>query len=132
MSFKTAGIFHACRCWSAHASCWFAWVPVRRRILFRPALRRPAATRRDRQNPDAILFEEPTPELVGEVLGVMRSLADEGMTMVVVTHEMGFAREDRVLFLDHGLLVDQRTSEDVLARPQNARTQDFLRRIPPS
>jgi polar amino acid transport system ATP-binding protein len=105
---------------------------VRRRILFRPALRRPAATRRDRQNPDAILFEEPTPELVGEVLGVMRSLADEGMTMVVVTHEMGFAREDRVLFLDHGLLVDQRTSEDVLARPQNARTQDFLRRIPPS
>jgi polar amino acid transport system ATP-binding protein len=89
-------------------------------------------------NPDAILFDEPTsaldPELVGEVLGVMRSLADEGMTMVVVTHEMSFARDvaDRVLFLDRGLLVEQGTPEDVLARPQNARTQDFLRRILPS
>ncbi len=89
-------------------------------------------------NPDAILFDEPTsaldPELVGEVLAVMRSLADEGMTMVIVTHEMGFARDvaDRVLFLDGGLLVEQGTPEDVLTRPQNARTQDFLRRILPS
>ena len=89
-------------------------------------------------NPDAILFDEPTsaldPELVGEVLGVMRSLADEGMTMVVVTHEMGFARDvaDRVLFLDGGLLVEQGAPEDVLTRPQNPRTQDFLRRILPS
>jgi len=89
-------------------------------------------------NPDAILFDEPTsaldPELVGEVLGVMRSLADEGMTMVVVTHEMGFARDvaDRVLFLDHGVLIEQGTPEEVLTRPQNPRTQDFLRRILPS
>lgn len=89
-------------------------------------------------SPDAILFDEPTsaldPELVGEVLGVMRSLADEGMTMVVVTHEMGFARDvaDRVLFLDHGILIEQGAPEEVLARPQNPRTQDFLRRILPS
>lgn len=89
-------------------------------------------------NPDAILFDEPTsaldPELVGEVLGVMRSLADEGMTMVVVTHEMGFARDvaDRVLFLDGGLLVEQGAPGDILARPQHPRTQDFLRRILPS
>ena len=86
-------------------------------------------------NPDAILFDEPTsaldPELVGEVLSVMRSLADDGMTMVVVTHEMGFARDvaDRVLFLDGGLLVEQGPPEEVLARPQHPRTQDFLRRI---
>lgn len=89
-------------------------------------------------NPDAILFDEPTsaldPELVGEVLSVMRSLADEGMTMVVVTHEMGFAREvaDRVLFLDGGVLVEQGTPAEVLGRPQNARTQDFLRRVLPA
>jgi len=88
--------------------------------------------------PDAILFDEPTsaldPELVGEVLAVMRSLADEGMTMVVVTPEMGFAREvaDRVLFLDGGVLVEQGSPEAVLSRPQNPRTQDFLRRIQPS
>lgn len=89
-------------------------------------------------DPDAILFDEPTsaldPELVGEVLGVMRTLADEGMTMVVVTHEMGFAREvaDRVLFLDGGVLVEQGRPDEILSRPQHARTQDFLRRILPS
>ena len=85
--------------------------------------------------PQAILFDEPTsaldPELVGEVLGVMRTLADEGMTMVVVTHEMGFAREvaDRVLFIDHGVIVEQGPAAEVLGRPQHARTKDFLRRI---
>jgi polar amino acid transport system ATP-binding protein len=85
--------------------------------------------------PKAILFDEPTsaldPELVGEVLAVMRSLADEGMTMVVVTHEMGFAREvaDRVLFLDHGVIVEQGKAADVLSNPQHPRTQDFLRRV---
>jgi polar amino acid transport system ATP-binding protein len=85
--------------------------------------------------PKAILFDEPTsaldPELVGEVLAVMRSLADEGMTMVVVTHEMGFAREvaDRVLFLDHGVIVEQGKALDVLSNPQHPRTQDFLRRV---
>jgi polar amino acid transport system ATP-binding protein len=85
--------------------------------------------------PKAILFDEPTsaldPELVGEVLAVMRSLADEGMTMVVVTHEMGFAREvaDRVLFLDHGVVVEEGPAADLLSNPRHARTQDFLRRV---
>jgi polar amino acid transport system ATP-binding protein len=85
--------------------------------------------------PKAILFDEPTsaldPELVGEVLAVMRSLAEEGMTMVVVTHEMGFAREvaDRVLFLDGGVIVEQGRAPDVLSNPQHPRTQDFLRRV---
>jgi len=85
--------------------------------------------------PKAILFDEPTsaldPELVGEVLGVMRKLADDGMTMVVVTHEMGFARDvaDRVLFIDGGVIVEQGTAKSVLDKPQQARTQDFLRRV---
>ena len=85
--------------------------------------------------PEAILFDEPTsaldPELVGEVLGVMRKLAESGMTMVVVTHEMQFAREvaDRVLFIDGGVIVEQGPSREVLNNPQNSRTQDFLRRV---
>ncbi|NGM37827.1 amino acid ABC transporter ATP-binding protein [Methylobacterium sp. DB0501] len=85
--------------------------------------------------PDAILFDEPTsaldPELVGEVLGTMRGLAEEGMTMVVVTHEMSFAREvaDRVLFLDGGVIVEEGAAREVLGRPQQPRTQDFLRRV---
>ena len=85
--------------------------------------------------PEAILFDEPTsaldPELVGDVLRVMRGLADEGMTMIVVTHEIGFAREvaDRVLFLDGGRLVEQGPAAEILNRPQNPRTQDFLQRV---
>jgi polar amino acid transport system ATP-binding protein len=85
--------------------------------------------------PKAILFDEPTsaldPELVGDVLGIMRKLADDGMTMVVVTHEMGFAREvaDRVLFIDGGVIVEQGAAKSVLDQPQHARTQDFLRRV---
>jgi polar amino acid transport system ATP-binding protein len=85
--------------------------------------------------PKAILFDEPTsaldPELVGDVLGVMRRLADDGMTMVVVTHEMGFAGDvaDRVLFLDGGVIVEQGAAKSVLNQPQHARTQDFLRRV---
>jgi polar amino acid transport system ATP-binding protein len=85
--------------------------------------------------PKAILFDEPTsaldPELVGDVLGVMRKLADDGLTMVVVTHEMGFAREvaDRVLFIDGGVIVEQGAAKSVLNQPQHARTQDFLRRV---
>jgi len=85
--------------------------------------------------PKAILFDEPTsaldPELVGEVLGVMRKLADDGMTMVVVTHEMGFARDvaDRVLFIDGGVIVEQGEAKSVLNAPQHARTQDFLHRV---
>ncbi|MDB5938128.1 MAG: amino acid transporter ATP-binding protein family [Polaromonas sp.] len=85
--------------------------------------------------PEAILFDEPTsaldPELVGEVLGVMRKLAEAGMTMVVVTHEMQFAREvaDRVIFIDGGVIVEQGPSKELLNNPQNPRTQDFLRRV---
>jgi len=85
--------------------------------------------------PQAILFDEPTsaldPELVGEVLAVMRGLAEDGMTMVVVTHEMGFAREvaDRVLFIDGGVIVEQGPAKSVLSQPSHPRTQDFLRRV---
>ncbi len=85
--------------------------------------------------PKAILFDEPTsaldPELVGDVLAVMRSLADDGMTMLVVTHEMAFAREvaDRVLFLDGGVIVEQGPARAVLGAPREPRTQDFLRRV---
>jgi polar amino acid transport system ATP-binding protein len=85
--------------------------------------------------PEAMLFDEPTsaldPELVGDVLGVMRALADEGMTMIVVTHEMGFAREvaDRVCFLHSGSIVEEGPAAQVLGAPRQARTQDFLRRV---
>ena len=86
-------------------------------------------------NPDVMLFDEPTsaldPEMVGEVLDVMKDLAREGMTMVVVTHEMGFAREvgDRVLFMDEGLVVEEGTPEQIFGNPQNRRTQDFLSKL---
>ncbi|MFB8189563.1 amino acid ABC transporter ATP-binding protein [Microbacterium sp. NPDC055988] len=86
-------------------------------------------------NPDMMLFDEPTsaldPELVGEVLQVMRSLADEGMTMLVVTHEMGFAREvgSRLIFMDGGHIVEEGDPREVLANPQHPRTQDFLSRV---
>ena len=86
-------------------------------------------------NPDIMLFDEPTsaldPEMVGEVLDVMKELAAEGMTMVVVTHEMGFAREvsDRVLFMADGGIVEEGTPEEVFDNPQNERTQDFLKKV---
>ncbi|MFD5213543.1 amino acid ABC transporter ATP-binding protein [Microbacterium sp. NPDC058345] len=86
-------------------------------------------------NPDMMLFDEPTsaldPELVGEVLQVMRELADEGMTMLVVTHEMGFAREvgSRLIFMDGGHILEQGDPREVLASPQHPRTQDFLSRV---
>ena len=85
--------------------------------------------------PKIMLFDEPTsaldPEMVGEVLAVMQALAEEGMTMVVVTHEMGFARQvaDRVLFLDEGLIVEQGAPVDLFDRPQEERTQRFLRNV---
>ncbi len=85
--------------------------------------------------PKVILFDEPTsaldPELVGEVLKVMQQLAEEGMTMAVVTHEMGFAREvaSRVLFLDQGRILEQGAPEEILKNPKNERTRDFLRRV---
>ena len=85
--------------------------------------------------PKMMLFDEPTsaldPEMVGEVLQVMRDLALEGMTMVVVTHEMGFAKEvgDRILFMDGGYIVEQGTPEQVFDNPQNERTKDFLSKV---
>ena len=85
--------------------------------------------------PQIMLFDEPTsaldPEMVGEVLGVMQTLADEGMTMVVVTHEMGFARQvaDRVLFIDEGLVVEQGAPDDLFDRPQQERTRRFLSNV---
>ncbi|WP_086821314.1 amino acid ABC transporter ATP-binding protein [Allokutzneria sp. NRRL B-24872] len=86
-------------------------------------------------NPEVMLFDEPTsaldPELVGDVLGVMRQLADEGMTMLVVTHEMQFAREvaDRVLFMDGGYVVEEGKAEQVIGAPREERTRSFLARV---
>ncbi|MBC1491829.1 amino acid ABC transporter ATP-binding protein [Listeria booriae] len=86
-------------------------------------------------NPDVMLFDEPTsaldPEMVGEVLQVMKSLAKEGMTMVVVTHEMGFAKEvaDRVIFMDGGYIQEEGTPEQIFTHPQNERTQSFLGKV---
>ena len=86
-------------------------------------------------NPDIMLFDEPTsaldPEMVGEVLAVMKQLARDGMTMVVVTHEMGFAREvaDRVLFMDDGIIVEEGTPEEIFSNPKNPRTIDFLNKV---
>ena len=85
--------------------------------------------------PDVMLFDEPTsaldPEMVGEVLAVMKQLAQGGMTMVVVTHEMGFAREmgDRILFMDDGVIVEQGSPEELFGNPQNPRTVDFLSQV---
>ncbi|MCQ4086188.1 amino acid ABC transporter ATP-binding protein [Saccharibacillus sp. JS10] len=87
--------------------------------------------------PEVILFDEPTsaldPELVGEVLEVIRSIAREGITMIVVTHEMGFARDvaNRVVFMDGGVIVEEGTPDDVFQRPKEERTKQFLRRITP-
>lgn len=85
--------------------------------------------------PDVMLFDEPTsaldPEMVGEVLNVMKDLAKEGMTMVVVTHEMGFAREvgDRIIFMDNGSIVEQGTPNEIFSNPKNPRTIDFLSKV---
>ena len=86
-------------------------------------------------NPEVMLFDEPTsaldPEMVGEVLSLMQELADEGMTMIVVTHEMGFAKEvaNRVLFMDEGVIIEQNTPEELFGNPQHARTKDFLSKV---
>jgi len=86
-------------------------------------------------SPDVMLFDEPTsaldPEMVGEVLDVMKKLAADGMTMVVVTHEMGFAKEvgDRILFMDEGIIVEEGTPDEIFSNPQNPRTRDFLSKI---
>lgn len=86
-------------------------------------------------NPKVMLFDEPTsaldPEMVGEVLDLIKQLADEGMTMVIVTHEMGFAREvaTRVLFMDEGLIVEENTPEEIFTNPSNSRTKEFLSKV---
>jgi polar amino acid transport system ATP-binding protein len=86
-------------------------------------------------NPKVMLFDEPTsaldPEMVGEVLDLIRQLADEGMTMVIVTHEMGFAREvaTRVLFMDDGKIVEENTPNEIFANPKNPRTKEFLSKV---
>ena len=86
-------------------------------------------------HPEVMLFDEPTsaldPEMVGEVLEVMKQLAEEGMTMLVVTHEMGFAREvaNRVLFMDGGIVQESGTPEEIFGNPQNPRTQSFLSKV---
>lgn len=86
-------------------------------------------------NPEIMLFDEPTsaldPEMVGEVLDVMKNLAKDGMTMVVVTHEMGFAREvaDRVLFMDEGVIMEEGSPEEIFGNPKNERTKNFLAKV---
>ncbi len=87
------------------------------------------------QEPEAIMFDEPTsaldPEMIGEVLDVMQELAEEGMTLIVVTHEMGFAREvaDRVIFMDNGRIIESGTPEEIFEHPQSERLQDFLAKV---
>ena len=86
-------------------------------------------------NPDVILFDEPTsaldPELVGEVLNVIRKVADEGMTILIVTHEMNFAREvaDRVLFMENGVIVEDAPPEEFFEHPKNERIRQFIRKV---
>ena len=86
-------------------------------------------------DPKVMLFDEPTsaldPEMVGEVLEVMKDLADQGMTMVLVTHEMGFAKEvgDRILFMDKGQIIEEGRPEDLFNTPQEERTRDFLSKV---
>ena len=86
-------------------------------------------------NPDIILFDEPTsaldPEMVGEVLQLMKELAQEGMTMMVVTHEMGFAREvaNRVMFINEGVIAEEGTPEEIFGAPKSQRLQEFLSKV---
>ena len=86
-------------------------------------------------DPDVILFDEPTsaldPEMVGEVLDLMKSLADEGMTMVIVTHEMGFARKvaDRIVFMCDGLIAEEGTPEEIFSNPKHPKLKQFLQSI---
>ena len=96
---------------------------------------RVAIARAMAMNPEVLLFDEPTsaldPEMIGEVLDLMKELADTGMTMVIVTHEMGFCREvsDRVLFMDEGYIKEEGTPEQIFKNPQNPRLRDFLSKV---
>jgi len=111
-----------------------AYVNARPRQLSGGQKQRVAIARALCMNPDVMLFDEPTsaldPEMVGEVLKVMRKLADDGNTMLIVTHEMQFAREvsDRIVFMDKGVIVEQGTPDEVLLNPQHDRTKAFLQR----
>ena len=96
---------------------------------------RAAIARALAMEPEYMLFDEPTsaldPEMVGEVLGVMKRLAEDGMSMIIVTHEMGFAREvaDRVLFMDGGIILEEGRPQDIFSNPKNERTQQFLKAV---
>jgi len=98
-------------------------------------MQRIAIARALAMEPDVMLFDEPTsaldPEMVGEVLSVMQRLAQQGMTMVIVTHEMGFAKEvaDRILFMDQGIIMEEGTPEQIFDHPKNPRTIDFLSKV---
>lgn len=98
-------------------------------------MQRVAIARALAMNPKVMLFDEPTsaldPELVGEVLAVMKNLAAEGMTMIVVTHEMGFAREvgDRVIFMDQGIIMEEGKPEELFEHPKNERLRSFLGKV---
>ena len=112
-----------------------AYVSAKPRQLSGGQKQRVAIARSLAMDPEVILFDEPTsaldPEMVGEVLEVMKELAREGMTMMIVTHEMGFAREvaDRVLFMDGGVILEEGTPEEVFSHPKHPRTQDFLNKV---
>ena len=111
------------------------YINARPRQLSGGQKQRVAIARALAMEPEVLLFDEPTsaldPEMVGEVLDVMKSLAKEGMTMVVVPHEMGFAREvgDRVIFMDGGQIIEEGKPEEIFSNPQNTRTKEFLSKI---
>ena len=137
---QVLGVPRAQAAWNRAVGCWrgSAW---RTRPAHYPSMlsggqqQRVAIARALAMKPQAMLFDEPTsaldPETVGEVLQVMKELAEEGMTMVVVTHEMGFAREvaDRVVVLDQGELIEQGPPEQIFSRPSHPRTRAFLSRV---
>lgn len=112
-----------------------AYIEARPHQLSGGQKQRVAIARALAMNPEVLLFDEPTsaldPEMVGEVLAVMKNLASSGLTMLVVTHEMGFAREvaNRVVFMDGGVIVEEGPPEEIFTRPKEARTQEFLSRI---
>ena len=122
-------------------TCWTAWgwpkrpKPTRHSFPAAKKRRLAAIARALAMNPDVMLFDEPTsaldPEMVGEVLQVMKQLAADGMTMVVVTHEIGFAREvaSRVIFMEGGYIVEEGTPEEVIDHPKQPRTIDFLSKV---
>ncbi len=121
-------------------NCWTQWVLAHKKDMYPDNLsggqkQRVAIARALAMNPDVMLFDEPTsaldPEMVGDVLNVMKKLAKQGMTMVIVTHEMGFAKEvaNRVMFIDGGNFLEDGTPEQIFTNPKNERTKDFLDKV---